>query len=180
MSTLEVDHSSLDVVASWFGQTLSKKRKSEDVDYSHQNRKEKHKKQIKRSHNGTGTLPSSDRAGQSQDLKPGRVSSLPQSQCHLKDATDLSVSSFIQGKVNKKLLKARHKKREQGLSVTDRGKTDVNRVEERHGPLGHDSSSGGEEESRLGLIKKQRPAPRVAPSSAKKRKRRRKKKSSET
>lgn len=50
----------------------------------------------------------------------------------------------------------------------------------RHGHVGQDSSSEGEEESRLGLITKQRPAQRSVPDSAKKRKRKHKKKSSET
>lgn len=62
---------------------------------------------------------------------------------------------------------------------SDKGKADLNRKRERHGPLAHASSSEGEEESRLGLITKQRPAQRAAPDSAKKRKRKRKKKSSE-
>lgn len=55
---------------------------------------------------------------------------------------------------------------------------DLNRKIKRHGHVGQDSSSEGEEESRLGLITKQRPAQRSVPDSAKKRKR--KKKSSET
>lgn len=60
---------------------------------------------------------------------------------------------------------------------------DLNRKIKRHGHVGQDSSSEGEEEeeeSRLGLITKQRPAQRSVPDSAKKRKRKRKKKSSET
>lgn len=57
---------------------------------------------------------------------------------------------------------------------------DLNRKIKRHGHVGQDSSSEGEEESRLGLIIKQRPAQRSVPDSAKKRKRKRKKKSSET
>lgn len=179
MSTLEVDHSSLDVVASWFGQTLPKKRKSEDVEDSEQNKKGKHKKLIKRSQNGTGTLSTSDHTGHFRNITPGKVSTLPKGEGHSEDATALSVSSFIQGKVNKKLMKASHKKREQGLSITDKGKADLNRKMERHGRLTHDSSSEGEEESRLGLITKQRPAQRAAQDPSKKRKRKRKKKSSE-
>lgn len=57
---------------------------------------------------------------------------------------------------------------------------DLNRKIKRHGHVGQDSSSEGEEENRLGLITKQRPAQRSVPDSAKKRKRKRKKKSSET
>ncbi|XP_011432366.2 uncharacterized protein [Magallana gigas] len=182
MSTLEVDHSSLDVVASWFGQTLPKKRKIEDVKISEQNKKGKHKKLNKGSQNGTGTLTTSDRTVHSRDITPGKVRTLPQGEGHSEDATDLSVSSFIQGKINKKLLKASHKKREQGLSIPgkDKGEVDLNRKIKRHGHVGQDSSSEGEEESRLGLITKQRPAQRSVPDSAKKRKRKRKKKSSET
>lgn len=84
---------------------------------SGQNKKGKHKKLNKRSQNGTGTLSTSDRTGHSRDITSGKVSTLPQGEGHSEDATDLSVSSFIQGKVNKKLLKACHKKREQGLSI---------------------------------------------------------------
>lgn len=66
-------------------------------------------------------MTTSDRTVHSRDITPGKVRTLPQGESHSEDATDLSVSSFIQGKINKKLLKASHKKREQGLSIPGKG-----------------------------------------------------------
>ncbi|XP_048739784.2 uncharacterized protein LOC125654078 [Ostrea edulis] len=173
MSTLEVDHSSLDVVASWFGQTLSKKRQ---LDSDH----EIHGKCKKSKQNDTDwggellTAGGSERVSQKTSYTSGQGQGQPW------DKTS-SVSAFIQQKVNKKLIKASHKKKE-GLvfKESQRGRNETKvRYNKHKGDLCQEEE---EEESRFDLISKPRKTPQTSVNlqTKKRRRRKRRKKLSES
>ncbi|XP_022298971.2 uncharacterized protein LOC111107862 [Crassostrea virginica] len=191
MSTLEVDRSSLDVVAAWFGQTLPKKRQSEDIEDSTQDGKRKQKKVTHKSKNPSEIVSQKDSTVVSWESKPGSTNLHVQGQGHSNDTDTCSssVASFIQQKVNKKLMKATHRKREQGLH---RGASDekkkIDRMTKKHksvqdSKFENEEEEEEEEESRLGMITKQRSVPSkwTATEPLKnKRKRKRKKKAKES
>ncbi|XP_061187436.1 uncharacterized protein LOC133195567 [Saccostrea echinata] len=174
MSTLEVDLSSLDEVASWFGQKLSRKRQLEDSDHANKGNCKK-SKQINSNENKE--VSKSDSC--SMDFQSPQVTTtVIQSTTQNKDAS--SLSAFIQQKVNKKLTKASHKKREGGYFVKGVKHDRTERTVKYNKQPSPDSSD--EEETKDTMISKQAKVSHTSskPQPKKKRKRKRKRKLTET
>ena len=85
--------------------------------YSTQDGKRKQKKVTHKSKNPSEILSQKDSTDASWESKPRSTNLHVQGQGHSNDTDTCSssVASFIQQKVNKKLMKATHRKREQGL-----------------------------------------------------------------
>ncbi|XP_062615866.1 uncharacterized protein LOC134277554 [Saccostrea cucullata] len=168
MSTLEVDLSSFDEVASWFGQKSSKKRQSEESDHCNKSKCKKSKQiteieQVSRSNSCSVAFQS-----------PQASTTIVQSTSQQTDTS--SLSAFIQQKVNKKLTKASHKKREKGYFV--KGVNDDRKERPVHCNRPSPADSSGEDETRDAIISKQvkdsQTSSKTTPKKKRKRKRRRK------
>ena len=85
--------------------------------YSAHDDKRKQKKVTHKSKNPSEIVSQKDSTVASWESKPGSTNPHVQGQGHSNDTDTCSssVASFIQQKVNKKLMKATHRKREQGL-----------------------------------------------------------------